>query len=153
MRSGWILFSLFAYGLSACGPAEREGDGGGGSSGGGGGTQPSPAPVTYKLAQSQPVTFGAGEFYGFSFRLPKAGSFRFSASQTTTDTWNVAVFTPAQWVSYQTGSGNQAYAGIHNGVMQVNDSVALPAGDWYLGFRCTNVFQRCMFVFNAEATY
>lgn len=148
MRSRWILVSFIAYGLTACGPADR-GDGVGG---GGGGTQSFP-PSTYKLAQSQSATFSAGGNYGFSFILPKAATFRFSASQTTTDTWNVAVFTPAQWISYQAGSGNQAYSRVHSGVMQVNDTVSLPPGEWYLGFRCNNAFQRCMLVFNAEATY
>jgi hypothetical protein len=150
VRSNIMYLSLLCFGLCACGP---DGSGGGGGGGGGGGFNPPPQPVTRKLAQSQSATFSAGGYHGFAFTLPSAASFHFSASQTTTDTWNVGVFKPAQWVSYQTGSSNEAYDGVHSGVMQVSDTVSLPAGDWYLGFRCNNVFQRCMLVYNAEATY
>jgi len=144
-----LSISLFLFGLIGCGRTDTGGSGGGGGGGGGG-----PAlPVDHTLTQSQPVTFNAGAFYGFEFNLPAQATFNFSASETTTDTWNVAVFTPAEWVSYQTGSGTGAFGGIHNGVKQVNDTVLLPAGDWFLGFRCTNAIQRCMFVFNADAIY
>lgn len=143
-----LVSSLFLIGLIGCGHS----DPGGGGNGGGGDGGPV-FPVDHILAQSQPVTISAGSFYGFEFRLPASATFNFSASETTTDTWNVAVFTAAEWVSYQNGSGNMAYGGIHNGVMQVSDTVQLPAGDWFLGFRCTNVFQRCMLVFNADAIY
>jgi hypothetical protein len=139
--------------MLGCGTPDRSGGGGpaGGGGGGGGGTLPQP--VTYTLAKAQAATFNAGGYYGLSFSLPSTALFEFSASQATTDTWNVAVFTSAQWVSYQTGSGNMAYGGIHNNVMSAADSLTLPAGEWYLGFRCNNVFQRCMLVFNATATY
>jgi hypothetical protein len=153
MRIGrGLALCLVLFGLGACGRDDGGGSGGGGGGGGGdgGGT---PLPVRHVLAQSQPVTLSAGSNYGFNFLLPKEARFSFSASETTTDTWNVAVFTPTQWVSYMNGSGNQAYDGVHNNVMQVSDSVTLPKGEWYLGFRCTNSFQRCMFVFNADATY
>lgn len=149
MRSLGILVSMFCAGLMACGYEDT----GRKTTGGSGGSGALPIPLTYRLAQSQSASFSPGGFYGFSFILPKPATFHFSASETTTDSWNVAVFTPAQWVSYQTGSSNQAYDGVHNGVMQVSDTVSLPAGDWYLGFRCANAFQRCMLIFNAEATY
>lgn len=142
-----LAISLFLLGLIGCG---RTNTGGSGYGDGGGGP---PIPVDHTLTQSQPVTINAGGFYGFEFNLPTQATFNFSASETTTDTWNVAVFTPAQWVSYQTGSGNGASGGVHNGVKQVNDTVLLPAGDWFLGFRCTNTIQRCMLVFNADAIY
>lgn len=143
-----LAIFLFCLALVGCG-----GDTGGSTEGGSGGGGNAPPPVGHTLAQSQSATFNAGSFYGFEFLLPTQASFHFSASETTTDTWNVAIFTPTEWISYQNGSGNQAYTGIHNGIMQVNDTVTLPAGDWFLGFRCTNVFQRCMLVFDADAVY
>ena len=150
-----LAVSLLWLGLGACGAEDRgsgTGTGGSGGSGGSGGV-PSLPPAKHTLVLGQPVTISAGGTYGYNFQLPKDGTLQFSASQTTTDTWNVAVFTPAQWVTYQTGSGNQASGGVHNNVMQVSDAVVLPKGDWYLGFRCNNAFQRCMFVFNADITY
>jgi hypothetical protein len=153
MRMSRVLaISLFWLGSIACGGGTTGGGSGGGNGGDGGGGSPLP-PVDHTLAQSQPETFAAGSFYGFEFLLPAAASFSFSASETTTDTWNVAVFTPAEWVSYQDGSGNQAYAAAHNNVMQVSDAAELPAGDFYLGFRCTNAVERCMLVFDADAIY
>jgi hypothetical protein len=145
MKTLALAYGCFA--LAACGSVDDRGGGGSGT-----GT-PSLFPTTHKLLQSMPVSIAAGAYYGFNFALPVAGTFRFSASQTTTDTWNVAVFSPAQWVSYQTGSGNMAYGGVHNNVMQAADSVSLPGGEWYLGFRCNNSFLRCMFVVSAEADY
>lgn len=141
-----LIPSLGVLAIAACGAVDDR------SSGGGTGTPPV-IPTTHKLVQSMPVTIAAGAYYGINFTLPRAATFRFSASETTTDTWNVAVFSPSQWVSYQTGSGNMATGGIHNSVMQVADSVSIPGGDWYLGFRCTNAFQRCMFLVSAEAYY
>lgn len=136
--------------LTACGRS----DGGSDLPGTPGGSPNTPLPpVTHVLAQSQPVTISAGGTYGFSFRLPRTASLHFSASETTTDTWNVAVYSASQWASYLSGGDNVATDGIHNRVMQVSDTVTLPAGEWYLGWTCTNTFQRCMFVFNAEATY
>lgn len=144
---GVFALSLCWLGALACGRS----DGGSGGDGSGGVT-PNP-PVSHTLARSMPVTISAGAAYGFNFFLPTKATFRFSVNETTTDTWNVAVFTPAQWVSYQNGSGNQAFGGVHNGVMQAADSLTIPSGEWYLGFRCTNAFQRCMFVFDADAVY
>lgn len=152
----WWMSLCLGLWMVSCGTPDRGGGGGtGGGSGGGGsgGGGTVPQPITRTLAKGQAVTFNAGGFYGLSFSLPTSALFEFSASQTTTDSWNVAVFTPSQWVSYQTGSGNMAYGGIHNNVMSVSDALTLPAGDWYLGFRCNNAFQRCMLIFNADATY
>ena len=141
-----LTLSLGCFALAACGAVDDR-------SGGGGTGTPPVIPTTHKLIQSMPVSIAAGAYYGFNFVLPRAATFRFTGSETTTDTWNVAVFSPSQWVSYQTGSGNMATDGIHNNVMQVADSVSLPGGEWYLGFRCNNSFQRCMFVVSAEADY
>ena len=146
IRTGFAL-SLFCLGITACGHSD------GGSSGTlpGGSGNPVFA-VDHTLALSQPVTISAGAFYGFEFQLPSTADVSFSASETTTDTWNIAIFSPAEWVSYQSGSGHQAEGGVHNGVMQAADSVTLPAGDWYLGFRCTNTFEHCVLSFNADAS-
>lgn len=114
---------------------------------------PAPIPITRSLARAASATFDAGSNYGFAFSLPTSAAVTISANQTGTDTWNVAVFTPQQWADYQSGTVNQAYGGVHNSVMQVSDRVQLPSGDWYLGFHCDNVFQRCALVFNIEATY
>lgn len=112
-----------------------------------------PAPVTHSLARATAATFNAGGFHGFRFSLPSSASVSFSANQTTTDSWNVAIFTPRQWADYQAGSANGAYDGVHNNVMQIADDVQLPSGEWYLGFRCNNAIQRCMLVYSVDATY
>jgi hypothetical protein len=105
------------------------------------------------LAQSQPATISAGGYFGFEFLIPSQATVSFSANETTTDTWDVAIFTATEWSCYQNGACNQAYAGVHNGVMQVSDTVVLPPGDYYLGFHCTNVFERCMLVYSIDALY
>lgn len=129
---------------------------GGGSTGGGGrdgGVVLPPTPVDHTLAQLKPVTFSAGGYYGFEFLLPSAAQVSFSVSEQTTDTWNIGVFSNTEWTCYQSGSCNQAYTGAHSNVMNVTDTVAVPAGDWYLGFKCTNSIERCMINFNLDAEY
>ncbi len=133
--------------------------------GGGGGGNPdlrginpdlrgiNPVPVDHMLAQAQATTFNAHAFYGFNFVLPAQASVNFSVSETTTDTWNVAIWNDTQWTSWQNGTANQPTADPHNNVMSVTDSATLPAGSWWLGFRCDNALERCMFVFNLDATY
>lgn len=146
MRRDRAVFVLMACAASACGSPNEPGSEPW--------TEPAtPLPVTHDLARERSATFAAGGNYGFSFSLPRSAAVSFSANQTTTDTWNVAIFTPQQWADYQAGTSNQAYAGVHNDVMQVSERVQLPSGDWYLGFHCTNLFERCMLVYSADATY
>ena len=142
---------LAGLGLLGCGGDSGAGSGGGG--GGGGNPYPTPTPTPHQLAMSQAATFSAGGLYGFEFTLPSAASVQFDASETTTDTWNIAVFNPAEWVSYQAGNGNQAWGGVHNHVASANDTVQVPAGDWFLGFKCDNAIERCMLLFDVNATY
>ncbi len=116
----------------------------------------SPNPVPHNLAVGKAATFNADAFYGLEFLLPVQATLSFAvvpASTGTPDTFNVAIFTPTEWTSYQTGSGNQATAGAHNGVTSASDSATLPAGTWYLGFKCKNAIQRCMISFDLTATY
>jgi len=119
----------------------------------GGSSIPNPVPVRHTLAQSQSITIAAGSTYGFAFSVPSPATLSFSASQTTTDVWDVAVFTTSQWAAYLNGTGTSAYGGSHKNVMQASDSLSIPSGGYYLGFSCRNLFQRCMLVFSADATY
>lgn len=115
-----------------------------------------PNPVAHQLATAMPATFSASAYYGFEFTLPVQADVSFTVNPASTgspDTWNVAIFNPTEWTSYQTGSGNQATAAVHNNVTSASDSATLPAGNWYLGFRCTNLVQRCMIAFALTATY
>ena len=144
-----VLGSVLCLALAACGDGTTGRDPGNPDIP----NPPNPLPVKHTLAQSQSVTIPAGSTYGFAFTLPVSAYVNFSASETTTDKWDVAVFSAAQWAAYLNGTGNTAQGGIHSGVMQVADGLTLPAGTWYLGFRCVNAFQRCMFVFSADATY
>lgn len=149
MKAFGVALSVLCLAFAACG------DGTTGRDPGNTGipTPPNPLPIKHTLAQSQSVTIPAGSTYGFAFTLPVSAYVNFSASETTTDTWDVAVFSAAEWAAYLNGTGSTPNRGRHSGVMQVADGITVPAGTWYLGFRCANTFQRCMFVFSADATY
>ncbi len=120
---------------------------------GGGSYYPSgnSTPTEHVLATSQSAPLFSG-YYGFDFTLPVDAEVTYSASSPTNDTYDIALFTAAQWVSFQTGSGNQAYA-PHNNTTAASDTATMPAGESYLGFRCTNLIERCGITFDLSATY
>lgn len=115
---------------------------------------PNAIPVAHQLATAMAETFS--KFYGFEFELPVQADVSFTinpASTSSPDTWDVAIMTPAEWTSWQSGSGNQATAAVHNNVTSASDTATLPNGDWYLAFQCTNTFENCMIAFDLTATY
>lgn len=91
--------------------------------------------------------------YGYyRFFLPADADVRFTTGTTDNDTYDVGVFTPENYVTYSSGQRASGWA-IHPGVHAVTDHVSLVAGTYYLGFYCTNTFERCAVTYTVTATY
>ena len=91
--------------------------------------------------------------YGyFRFTIPTQAAVGFSTTSSAGDTYNVAIFTPTDYVTYSTGRTANAWA-PHQNVTTVSDAAVLPAGTYYLGFYCTNLVERCAVSYSVVANY
>jgi hypothetical protein len=91
-------------------------------------------------------------FQGIPFTVP-AGSVGYAVNSPSGDTFNVGIFTPADWAIYSNrGAGARSYA-FRDNVANANEGAAVPAGSYYLGFYCRNLIQRCTVTYAIAAVY
>lgn len=111
-----------------------------------------PTPTTHDLGSGTAPLFS--NFYGFPFSVPASSIVAYSVtSGTTGDTFDVGIFSAADWAVYMGGgAGARAYA-VHGMTSIVTDSATIPAGSYYLGFRCRNLVQRCQVSYAINARY
>lgn len=68
------------------------------------------------------------------------------------DTYNVGIFTAAEWTNYAAGGTARAYA-LRDNVRTAAETATLPAGNYVLGFRCRNLIERCDVTYALGANY
>nr|MBK7066163.1 hypothetical protein [Deltaproteobacteria bacterium] len=68
------------------------------------------------------------------------------------DTYNVGIFTVAEWSNYSAGGQARAFAFREN-VRTATEVADLPAGSYVLGFYCRNLIQRCDVTYALNANY
>ncbi len=92
-----------------------------------------------------------GSTYSAPFFLPVTTAVAFTATSTAGDTFNVGIWTSANWA---TRMGTAGARGYHARVSTTSDVVQnLPAGSYVLGFDCTNLIENCDVAFSVTATY
>lgn len=113
--------------------------------------EPEPDPVEYEIVSDYRETFGY--FHGFNFTIPEDAEVHYEVVSPDRDLFDTAIFTPAQWVSYQNGAGNQVECCVHLNDPVISESVRLPAGEYFLGFSCNNRVFNCTVRYWISATY
>lgn len=89
-------------------------------------------------------------FRGVTFTVPAARA-AYSVSSPG-DTYNVGIFTAAEWSNYSAGGQARAFAFREN-VRTATEVADLPAGSYVLGFYCRNLIQRCDVTYALNANY
>ena len=106
-------------------------------------------PVDHSIVTATAPLFS--NFYGVPFTVP--ASLVSYAAQSTSDTFDVAVFTVDNWAIYSNGStGSVAYLS-HARTARISDAGSLPAGNYVLGFYCRNLIERCSVSYSLGASY
>lgn len=112
-------------------------------------TTPAATPSIHSITSGTAPLFS--NFYGVPFTVPasRAGY----AASSPGDNFNVGIFTVADWAIYSNrGAGARAYA-LRENVRTANELAEIPAGNYVLGFYCTNVIQRCAVTYAITAYY
>jgi len=113
---------------------------------------PPPSPTVHTVAfRVSPPLFWSS--YGFSFSVPAQAFVAYDALSTAGDTFNVGIFTPSDWAVYANGGSGAEVWAPHYKTSIVTDGTSLPAGDYVLGFVCTNLLERCAVRFSISASY
>jgi hypothetical protein len=87
------------------------------------------------------------------FNVPVNALVSYGVSSGSSDTYNVGIFTSANWTIYSSGAtGAMAWA-YHANITMGGGSAMLPAGSYYLGFYCTNLVERCNVSYSVHAVY
>lgn len=106
-------------------------------------------PVDHSIVTATSPLFS--NFYGVPFTVP--ASLVSYAAQSTSDTFDVAVFTVENWAIYSSGgTGSVAYLS-HARTARISDAGSIPAGNYVLGFYCRNLVQRCSVSYSLGAAY
>ena len=108
-----------------------------------------PTPTIHSITSGSAPLFS--NFYGVPFTVPasRAGY----AASSPGDNFNVGIFTAADWAIYSNGgAGARSYAFREN-VRTANELAEVPAGNYVLGFYCTNLIQRCAVTYAINAYY
>lgn len=112
-------------------------------------------PTTHAIGSGATDLWAAGTAYAIGpFAIPVAGTVSYSTSTTTGDTYDVAIMDAANWGVYSSGGSGAAGYAIHNNTSIASDSASVPAGTYYLAFRCDNLIERCLVTsYSISATY
>jgi hypothetical protein len=108
-----------------------------------------PTVHTVALRVSPPLFYS----YSFSFSMPTQAFVAYDALSTDGDTFNVGIFTPDDWAVYANGGSGARVWAPHYKTSTVTDGANLPAGNYVLGFACTNLIERCAVRFSISAAY
>lgn len=112
-------------------------------------TTPITTPTTHDTASGRTPLFS--NFYGVPFTVPAATTGY--AVSSPTDTFNVGIFTAAEWTNYSAGGQGRAYIFREN-IRTANEvGPMLPAGNYVLGFYCRNVIERCIVTYAVSSYY
>lgn len=110
---------------------------------------PMTGPTTHDAASGRTPLFPS--FYGVPFTVP-ASTMGYAVSSPS-DTFNVGIFTAAEWTNYAAGGQARAYILRENIRTASEVAPPLPAGNYVLGFRCRNLIERCIVTYAVTAYY
>lgn len=111
---------------------------------------PMVTPTAHSVADG--ATGGFPYYFGVPFTVP-ASRVGYSVNSPSGDGFTVGIFTEVNWAIYSNGgTGAVAYAS-HGPVTSFADAATVPAGTYYLGFRCTNLIENCSIRYAIAATY
>lgn len=109
----------------------------------------STTPVDHSIVTATSPLFS--NFYGVPFTVP--ASLVSYAAQSTSDTFDVAVFTVDNWAIYSNGGTSSVAYLSHARTARISDAGSIPAGNYVLGFYCRNLVQRCSVSYSLGASY
>ncbi len=124
-----------------------------GAAGCGGGNNGSGA-SDHVFFDNLPKDIGASGHFEGTFSLPSNATVTYSVTNTgaSTTSWNVGIAPASELPAFEADQMWQAYA-PHNDVSTISDSASVPAGDYALALRCTNIVNDCSFTFSVDAVF
>lgn len=109
---------------------------------------PASTPTNHVIGAERLPLFSG--FRGVTFTVP-AAIVAYNVTSPS-DTYNVGIFTAAEWTNYAAGGQARAFASREN-VRNAAETATLPAGNYVLGFYCRNLIERCDVTYALGANY